>query len=276
MPVAHTYSADELRAEVARYSWYHNIDLGLGVVTPGRDLFPVWDAIRETRAHVNYSGKKVLDLASFDGMWAFEAEKLGARAVVATDCNYPAFRNFLFCKEWLRSSVLPYFNVSPYNLHERLDCCFELLHGPNEPHAHLFDIVQHFGLLYHVRDPLFCLNQARSVTHSGGHLVLETAIVTAGEGSFMLFNGIPPEPGRIYDDITTWWAPSLACLKEMLRASLFQPHEETIRILPQSSNIGRVSLIAEAIGGSRVEAEYYRELTRTYRNPGLIVDSLER
>lgn len=32
-----------------------------------------------------------------------------------------------------------------------------------------YDIVQHLGLLYHVRDPLWTLSQCRSVVKTGGH-----------------------------------------------------------------------------------------------------------
>ena len=269
-------TAKHLRAEVDQYTWYHKIELCPGVITPGLDLEPIWDSIRNTRKHLDYTDKKVLDVASFDGMWAFEAEKLHAAAIIATDCNYPAFRNFLFCRKHLDSGVLPYFNVSPYNLAERLDSCFRNLYGDSEPNPLLFDIVQYLGLLYHVRDPLLTLNQARSVTKVNGYLLLETAAVMDDQKSFMLFNGIPPDPGRIYSDITTWWAPSILCLKELLQASLFEPLEETISVLPQTATIGRVCIVAQAIGAEGVVQEYYRELTRSYRNPGLKVETLNK
>ena len=151
-----------------------------------------------------------------------------------------------------------------------------MLHGDTAPYPNLFDIVQYLGLLYHVRDPLLCLNQARSVTGHKGYLLLETAAVMDDQRSFMLFNGVPPDPGRIYPDITTWWAPSFLCLKELLKASLFEPLEETINVLPQTTTIGRISLVAKAIGPEAVAPEYYQELTRRFRNPGLTLETLEK
>jgi len=110
-------SSNELRAEVQKFPfWYHKIDLGERVITPGYNFDPIWDMIRRTRKHIDYRDKKVLDLASFDGMWAFEAEKLAARLVVATDCYYETFKKFLFCKEVLGSDVIPYYNISPYDM----------------------------------------------------------------------------------------------------------------------------------------------------------------
>ncbi len=46
----------------------------------------VWSNARQVRNTVDYRDKAVLDLASWDGLWAFEAEALGAAMVVATDC----------------------------------------------------------------------------------------------------------------------------------------------------------------------------------------------
>jgi hypothetical protein len=105
--------------------WYHKIDLGNGVVTPGLQLDALWNNLRKTRDKINYKGKRVLDICSFDGMFAFEAEKLGAKEVVATDCLYRSQENFLLCREILKSEKTKlFYNVSPYNLVDRLDVFF--------------------------------------------------------------------------------------------------------------------------------------------------------
>jgi len=286
-------NADEKRAALKTFRfWYHKIDLGDGVVTPGLDFESVWDNIRESRKHVDYRGKKVLDIASFDGMWAFEAERLGASIVVATDCYYETYRNLMFCKEALASGVIPYYNVSPYELYDRLDVFLQENWDDHKPYERLFDIVQHLGLLYHVRDPLYTLSQARSVIKAGGMLLVETAVIVNEDASFMLFNGIPPEKQRIYDDITTWWAPTIPCLKEMLRASLFEPVEESVNIMSadhvsaqvkqlakryltgERFAVSRVCMAARAVDPAAVDKEYVRELARTYRNPGLVTERM--
>lgn len=271
-----TLEIERIRRGISRLSWYHKIDLGSGLITPGLELDHLWDGIRRTRDRLDYRNKNVLDIGSFDGMWAFEAEKLGAGAVVATDSNFRAFPNFLFCRQTLDSAVIPYYNTSPYELCERLAVHFEDTHEGEKPYHNLFDIVQHLGVLYHLRDPLWSLGQTRSVMRSGGMLLLETAAVLDDKASYMVFNGVPPETGRIYEDITTWWAPSLLCLQEMLRASLFAVDEQTLNVIPQAGNIGRVSLIASATDPNEVSADYLDELNRTYRNPGLKIDNLRR
>lgn len=286
---------ESIRRGVGRYTWYHEIDLG-AVITPGHPEFRgIWDQTRKVRSLIDYSGKAVLDICAYDGMFSFEAEKLGASLVVATDCCYRQYGNFLFCRQALGSNVLPYYNVSPYNLEDRLDVFLtECLGDGDEPYSRLFDIVQHLGLLYHVRDPLLSLSQARSVIRTGGHLLLETAGVE-GDESKMVFNGVPmkgeywptcgarhtPPSGfdhtatsaRVMPDSSTWWCPTVTCLKEMLRACLFEVVEGSVSTKPENSSkeyaANRIALVARAVGYDSVDPRYASELKRKYRNPGL-------
>ncbi len=263
---------------INRFAWYHSIDLGDGCLTPGQPFEPVWDNIRTVRNHIDYTGKSVLDIGSMEGMWAFEAEALGASAVAATDCYCEGgfgnvLEKFLFCRQRLSSSVMPFYNVSPYELWPRLNTW---IRGRTIEHAgecHLFDIVQNLGVLYHVRDPLFVLSQTRNVIRTGGELLLETAAVANDDRSALYFNGVPPDPARIYDDRTTWWAPTIPCLKEMARAALFEPLEQTLSTTPPYQRgdlwLCRVAMVCRAVDARSYPQPYADELCATYRNPGL-------
>lgn len=154
----------------------------------------------------------------------------------------------------------------------------------------MFDIVQHLGLLYHLRDPLLSLSQARSCLKTGGTLLIETNIITDSDESFMLYNGIP-FTHRASKNYSVWWVPTVNCLKEMLIASLFEPVEESISIvdfslplgdkdkdvprkthkgvIEKTHEIGRLCMIAKAMDPKDVEPEFLREVLRTFRNPGL-------
>lgn len=63
--------------------WYHSIDLGHGIVTPG--FFDHRPVLAEYRLPESLAGKRVLDVATFDGFWAFEFERRGAQEVVSVD-----------------------------------------------------------------------------------------------------------------------------------------------------------------------------------------------
>jgi tRNA (mo5U34)-methyltransferase len=276
-----TVDRETLRRRVAEQSWYHSIDLGDGIVTPGGTEYePVWANIREARRRVDYDGMTVLDLGSMEGMWAFEAAQLGAETVVATDCYYQEdhelgspLERFLLCREALNSEVIPYYNVSPYRLWERLDLFLQERRPGGPPAKRRFDVVQHLGLLYHLRDPMLSLSQSRSVINPGGLLLIETAVVADDNASYMLFNGVPPDRQRIYQSATTWWAPTITCLLEILRASLFRPVPDSMATTEPyregEHSLQRAALVCEAVGEEAVPAGYYRELMRLYRNPGL-------
>lgn len=268
--------------------WYHKINLGHGVVTPGLELDLLWNNLRKTRNKINYKGKRVLDICSFDGMFAFEAEKLGAKEVVATDCLYRSQENFLLCRQILKSTKTKlFYNVSPYNLVDRLDIFFGEDYGNKiKNYYKKFDIVQHLGLLYHLRDPMYSLSQARSVLKTNGKLLIETDIILNEKRSVLSYNGLP-DLGRYRNNSTVWWLPSKLCLFEMLKASLFRVEKKTYREfefkVPQKEygkiskkdnftkkyKLGRCSVVATAVTFKDLDFSAAKEISRTFRNPGL-------
>src|SRR3954471_1957 len=78
----------DLAAEVAAIPWYHTMELAPGVVTPGwLDTRPVAGTVPLPRS---LTGMRCLDVATFNGFWAFEMERRGAAEVVAIDVLDPA------------------------------------------------------------------------------------------------------------------------------------------------------------------------------------------
>src|SRR3954452_19507637 len=77
----------ELAQRVAAREWYHVLELGPGVVTPG------WYDLREVVSRVplpaSLDGARCLDIGTFDGFWAFEMERRGAAEVIGIDILDP-------------------------------------------------------------------------------------------------------------------------------------------------------------------------------------------
>jgi len=195
--------------------WWHKIDLGNGIVTPGGNYEWVWEPIQRLMDKVDYRGKKVVDLGSWDGKWAFEAEKRGASLVVATDVRLLGLERIIFVKSVLNSKIVPLYGVPVQDIEKRL-----AVFGLSEK----FDIVQHFGLFYHLRDPLLSLAQCRRILSDHGQLLIETAYIDDDEKSYMAFNGLPNQ--FHFYGIGSTWAPTKRCLREILIRSFFNPVNE--------------------------------------------------
>lgn len=73
----------ETRRKMQSYQWYHTIELGHGLVTPGPyDHRPL---LHHHGLPGDLTGKTVLDIGPAQGFFAFEFEKRGAARVVAVE-----------------------------------------------------------------------------------------------------------------------------------------------------------------------------------------------
>src|SRR5215475_7754739 len=73
----------ELTSEISKISWFHTFNFGNGIVTSGRDNS--YKRLKTLHLPETLSGMSVLDIGSWDGFFAFEAERRGASRVLATD-----------------------------------------------------------------------------------------------------------------------------------------------------------------------------------------------
>lgn len=196
-------TAQELRRRVAEVNWFHSIDLGDGLVTPGRDNNP--RRLEQMRLPADLSGRTVLDIGAWDGFYSFDAERRGAQRVLATDSfswqvrgQGTGKRGFELAREALGSAV-----------EDRDIDVMDL--SPEE--VGTFDVVLFLGVLYHLRHPLLALERVAAVT--GDLLILETEVDLAlARRPAMAFY-----PGQeLRDDWTNWWGPNPPAVVAMLRA----------------------------------------------------------
>ena len=73
----------DLQEQADKLSWYHTIDLGNGIVTPG--VYDLRSLLQYYGIPESLAGKAVLDIGTASGFFAFEFERRGASVVVATD-----------------------------------------------------------------------------------------------------------------------------------------------------------------------------------------------
>ena len=181
---------------------YHTIDVLPGLATPGYfDLRPVIDQM----PWPDVSGKRCLDIGTFDGFLAFELEKRGAAEVVAVDVGdhlqldwppdykaeaakgieeagwAPKGAGFRLIAE-LKGSKVDWRPISIYDL------------DPDD--IGTFDVVVCGSLLLHLRDPIRALEAVRSVTRgvfmSSEQIELGLTLLGRGRPLFTL-NGSGPQ-----------------------------------------------------------------------------------
>lgn len=234
---------EEIGAEVAKIRWFHRIDLGQGIITPGVGDSPAELACLGMPADL--SGKTVLDIGAWNGFYSFEAERRGARRVLATDSfvwSHPHYgqEGFNLARRVLGSKVedkhLDVMDLSP----EKIGT---------------FDVVLFLGVLYHMRHPLLALERAASVTAEDGMLILETHVDMLHLNRPALAFYPDSELGC---DPSNWFGPNPAAVVGMLKAVGF----EQVQIAappPESSSSSGYRVFSgqfkgnpEAVAGNRM------------------------
>lgn len=221
-------------ADVERYQWYHTVDLGNGLVTPG-----VYD-YRETMSAFGFpedmSGMTVLDVGSATGFFAFEFERRGARVV---SMELPSLRDLdRFPGQDVESSLRKIENMmhrsEPYT--ER-DLYWYLLEGPfrycreklgskvERCYSTVYDItLERTG----VREGFDLVFIGDVLIHTLYPLKALAALAPLCRGQLVLA-GVLPEgpqepPAMVYiggadaeNDEVAWWHPNLSCLMQILQ-----------------------------------------------------------
>jgi tRNA (mo5U34)-methyltransferase len=200
---------DSLRADVEAIRWFHTIDLGGGVVTPGEEDTPA--KLATLGLPEDLAGKTVLDVGAWDGFFSFEAERRGARRVVAVDPA--AWREGQPENEWGSKAGFELARRALGSRVEDLDIDLDAL-SPDT--VGTFDVVLFLGVLYHLPDPFPLLERVCSVT--AGLLILETHADLLG----LRRPAMAYYPGTdVEGDPSTWWGPNVALLRALLAGQGF-------------------------------------------------------
>lgn len=200
--------------------WWHHIELGYGLVTPGHQGGPgqSWvsrEVCESLQLPDDLTGKRVLDIGAWDGYFSFACERRGANPILAIDNHYRLEREgkeldagrcgFDTAAQILASKV-------EYRQMDVMDISAEEIG--------VFDVVLFLGVLYHLRDPLMALEKVAAVTRE--MMILETHIeLNLGKGPRAVFY----EHAEQNADPTNWWGPNAECVEAMTRAVGFSQVE---------------------------------------------------
>src|SRR5438270_12591546 len=208
-------STFDLGAEVERYRWYHTLELGNGVVTPGMfDHRPVLDRYP---IPADLSGMRCLDVATMDGFWAFEMERRGAASVTALDLEDPEDL------DWPASLRPDHDRTMDETKAERFALAKRALGSNVErvllsaydlgPQLGTFDFVFCGDLLLHLKDPITPIENIRSVCT--GSAVIVNVIKK------FRFHAKRPMAELDGIDNFEWWVTNLEGLVRIVRSAGF-------------------------------------------------------
>ncbi|GAC1372361.1 MAG: hypothetical protein NVSMB32_16160 [Actinomycetota bacterium] len=227
----------ELRSRVDAISWYHSIDLGQGITTPGTSTTPPLAGAELP----DFAGRSVLDVGAWDGYYSFLAEQQGASRVVALD-------HYAWCLDWgareaywaqcRQRGTIPDLSrdTRDFWLTEAPGRAgFDLAHRARGSRVEAvigdfmtmdlaslggpFDIVLFLGVLYHLKEPLTALERLRSLCRQV--VVVETeAVRVEGYSDASLLMLCPgDEVGRDYTD---WYITTETGLHGLCRGAGYQ------------------------------------------------------
>lgn len=203
---------EALARQVAGRPWYHTIELPHGIVTQGvydhRALLPSYGIPEDLR------GRRVLDLASADGFWAFEFERRGAEVTAldiesTADVDLPAPVRRRAAEQGLSDPITDGFALAKRALSSGVEHVFGTIYDLDPERLGQFDLVHAGDVLLHLRDPLGALEQIRRVTKGQALLsdVFEPTLRSTTEGQPALYFG---------GGNAAWWRPALDTLVQMV------------------------------------------------------------
>jgi SAM-dependent methyltransferase len=157
-------AAAEIRAEAAKYKFYHNVELVPGLHTAGLEWSDQYvRRVTEVLGRLPLQGKRVLDIGCRDGATMFFAEGMGAPEIIGIDNDLSeGLTEFLI--PFKRSAAKAY----QCNVYDLAADTFGL-----------FDVVVFAGVLYHLRYPVWGLRRIADVLAPGGILLIEGGFIEA-------------------------------------------------------------------------------------------------
>jgi tRNA (mo5U34)-methyltransferase len=209
--------------------WWHSIDVGDGVVTPGHKTPEILADEIATLELGDLTGRSVLDVGAWDGGFSFAAERAGAARIVALD--HFIWEQDLTSWDGRPAPAAPTPPADPAlpgrvgfeTAHRLLGSRVEPVHGEFatvDPAAlGRFDVVLFLGVLYHLEDPFGALRRLTELVAPGGICLVETHAILTDEPERTLWEFYPG--ADLGGDPTNWWGPSLPALTSACTAAGF-------------------------------------------------------
>jgi tRNA (mo5U34)-methyltransferase len=216
---------DDPIEQARQRTWYHVLEL------PGYTTTGIFDMRRYVPLYGipdDLTGKRCLDIGTWDGHWAFELESRGAAEVVALDLDderdldWPARRRPTSFPDEARGEG---FRLASRLLDSKVQRVVKSIYFTDPAELGQFDVVMCGSVLLHLRDQMLALERIASLTKPGG------LFITAEE--YEPLTDLVPYPHARYradrDKAVVFWVPNRRAWRRMLWQSGFDDVREVKR-----------------------------------------------
>jgi tRNA (mo5U34)-methyltransferase len=209
-------TGSDFATRVNSIDWFHSIDLGNGIVSPGRKSL---DVIAQEQHRffdpIKLEGATVLDVGAWNGAHAFGAKRRGASRVLATD-------HYAWNSEYFRGREA--FDIANEALGLNIEAMDIDVPTISAETVGIFDIVLFLGVLYHLPSPLEGLEAVADVTKDC--LVIETHadLIDYPLPALAYYPGV-----SLQGDGSNYFGPNLPFIVEVLKEcgfTVFDSHQD--------------------------------------------------
>lgn len=226
---------EEIRRRIADYEWYHRVDLGGGIATPG--VYDLRGIIQNYGLPEQLIGKDVLDVGPGHGFFAFELERRGATVSTSElphwaehDASPQLHEQFEASK---RDGDAPEayhrgaFGFAIEALQSRVHRHFCSVYDLTPERVGTYDLVFCASVLLHLTDPLRALFGIRRVCRDQAIICtgIDTSIHVAGQARAQFVGQVNGQ---------AFWLPTMTCLEQMVAAAGFPRVERVSTFTLQS------------------------------------------
>ena len=203
LPISKLLSKQEKKQLVDSYRhWWHSIDFGDGIISQGG---------KTTRVHERektqwfpsdfFKDKRILDVGTWDGYYAFYAEQAGASEVIAVD---------RLVWEGTGGTCKLGFDIAKQILNSKVKEHVLYIEDMTPEILGTFDSIIFAGVFYHLQNPYRALEILDKLLNNNGRIMIETTMRNL-EIDKPLMEFHPKK--SLSNDPSNFWSPNTLCLR---------------------------------------------------------------
>lgn len=243
--------AAEIWERISNLGWYHTIDLGHGIATPG--FIDNRPTVHLFGIPEDLTGKRCLDIGTYDGFWSFEFERRGASEVVGIDVDSPLEHDIprhvkqRLIEQAKREDFHASYNKQLANVGMQIQgegfrVAADILgskarreslnvYDLSPERVGMFDVVLISQLLLRLRDPQTIIENMFSVCRG---------VAIIAEPYDPELEALPRAASAFIgtEEAGVWWSHSIKSMRKMMTIAGFNPVEEVARF-PVENRVGR-------------------------------------